>query len=199
MIEGKFRKLRRPPRTRYVEDWEIIEALSLPSKRRKGSIRMLQAYIRLKLLTGMRRTDLLRLRMSDLREDGISVTPSKTARSSGKRIIYEWTDELRQAVEQAKAARPVHISPWLFCNRRGESYLKDDGSANGFDSLWQRYMARLLAETEITERFQERDLRAKCATDAESLERARQLLAHASDATTKRVYRRGPERVKPLR
>jgi len=199
MIEGKFRKLKRPPRTRYVEDWEIIEALSLPSARRKGSVRMLQAYIRLKLLTGLRRTDLLRLRMSDLSDDGIHVTPSKTARSSGKRVIYEWTDELRAAVDECKAVRPVHISPWLFCNRRGECYVRDDGRANGFESMWQRFMARLLAETEITERFQERDLRAKCATDAESLEHARALLAHASDATTKRIYRRGPERVKPVR
>ena len=199
MIDGKFRKLKRPPRTRYVEDWEIIEALSLPSTRRHGSVRMLQAYIRLKLLIGLRRTDLLRLRMSDLRDDGIHVTPSKTARSSGKRVIYEWTDELHTVLNGCKAIRPVHISPWVFCNRRGECYVNDDGRANGFESIWQRFMVRLLTETKITERFQERDLRAKCATDAESLEHARALLAHASDNTTKRVYRRGPERVKPVR
>ena len=199
MIEGKFRKLKRPPRSRYIEDWEIIEALSLPSTRRRGSVRMLQAYIRLKLLTGLRRTDLLRLRMSDLREDGIHVQPSKTAKSSGKRVIYEWTDELRAVIEDCKAARPVDISPWLFCTRRGECYVREDGRANGFESMWQRFMARLLAETQVSERFQERDLRAKCATDAESLEHARALLAHASDSTTRRVYRRGPERVKPTR
>ena len=48
-------------------------------------------------------------------------------------------------------------------------------------------------------RFNEHDIRAKCASDAESLERARELLAHADSATTRRVYRRKPEKVRPLR
>lgn len=109
------------------------------------------------------------------------------------------SDELRAALEEAKAARPVDIGPYVFCNSSGESYLKEDGSANGFDSIWQRFMDRVMAETEVKERFAERDLRAKCATDAESLERAREILAHASMATTKRIYKRKPERVKPLR
>ena len=60
-------------------------------------------------------------------------------------------------------------------------------------------MGKVLRETELTERFTEHDLRAKCASDAESLERARELLAHADPATTRRIYRRRPERVRPLR
>ncbi len=36
-------------------------------------------------------------------------------------------------------------------------------------------------------------------SDAESLERARQLLAHADAKVTQQVYRRKPEVVKPLR
>jgi integrase len=51
----------------------------------------------------------------------------------------------------------------------------------------------------LSERFTEHDLRAKCASDAGSLEHARALLAHADARTTERVYRRKPERVKPLR
>ena len=35
-----------------------------------------------------------------------------------------------------------------------------------------RFMTRLLAETKITHRFTEHDLHAKCASDAETLERA---------------------------
>lgn len=66
-----------------------------------------------------------------------------------------------------------------------------------WDSLWQRFMTKVLANTKVKERFTERDLRAKCASDAPSLERARQLLAHADAALTRRVYRRKPERVKP--
>jgi integrase len=65
--------------------------------------------------------------------------------------------------------------------------------------MWKRFMARLLKETKIKERFTEHDLRAKCASDAESLERARQLLGHADSKITERVYRRKPETVRPLR
>jgi integrase len=199
MIEGKFRKLPTPPRTRYVEDWEIAEALSLEPRRRKGSLHAVRAYIKIKLLTGLRRGDLLRLRTSDLRDDGIHVEPHKTAKTTGKRIVIEWTPTLRQAIDEAKAARPVDIGPYLFCTKRGDPYVSEDGRANGWDSMWGRFMDRVLTETKIKDRFTEHDLRAKCASDAETLEHAQQLLAHADSATTRRVYRRRPERVKPLK
>jgi len=65
--------------------------------------------------------------------------------------------------------------------------------------MWQRFMSRLLAETKITQRFTEHDLRRKVGSDAESLERARQLLGHADSKITERVYRRKPELIRPLR
>lgn len=191
-------KLPRVGRTRHVEDWEILEALSLDSKRKKGSVRMVQAYIRLKLMTGLRMTDLLLLRVVDLKEDGIHVRPHKTAKTTGLARIIEWNDQLREVVEDCKDARPVDIGPYLFCNREGLSYFNEEkGTANGFESIWQRFMDRVLSETKVTERFAERDLRAKAATDAESLEHAMKLLAHADSRTTQRFYRRKPERVKP--
>jgi integrase len=64
------------------------------------------------------------------------------------------------AVELAKSVRPVAISPWLFCNRRGE-------------------------ETKVKEHFTEHDLRAKCASDAES--HAQALLAHADGEVTQPI------------
>lgn len=197
-FKGEVRLEGEAPRTRYVEDWELLEALALQPKRKSGSVGMIQAYLRVKLLTGLRRSDMLRLTMAHLQEDGIHVTPGKTERSSGKRLIIEWSDELRAAVDAAKAVRPV-LSPYLFCNRRGECYVKEDGTANGWDSIWQRFMDRLLADTKIEQRFTEHDIRAKCGSDAETLEHARALLAHADRRTTERVYRRKPERVKPLR
>jgi integrase len=57
----------------------------------------------------------------------------------------------------------------------------------------------LLRETKVTERFTEHDLRAKCASDAESLEHARAMLAHADAKTTELIYHRRPERVRPAR
>jgi integrase len=59
-------------------------------------------------------------------------------------------------------------------------------------------MDRVLTETQVKERFTEHDLRAKCASDAATLEHARALLSHADARTTEAVYRRKPEQVKPL-
>jgi integrase len=199
-FKGQVRLKGTRPRTRYIEDWEVVEALALVPTRKRGSVRMIQAYIRIKLLLGIRRGDMLRLRMSAITESGITVKPHKTAHTTGMSRTFEWTPELREAVDLAKAARPLHIAPYLFCTKTGEGYFDEaTGEASGWDSMWQRFMARLLAETKITERFTEHDLRAKCASDAESLERARQLLGHADAKITAEVYRRKPEIVRPLR
>lgn len=191
-IKGKVRKLSTPPRSRYVEDWEVIEALTVANP-------VIQAYIHVKLLTGLRRADLLALRQTDLKEDGIHVQPRKTAGTTGRRIIIEWTSALRQAVDETLAVRPKDIAPWLFCTRRGHSYLNEvNGTATAWDSMWQRFMSKVLQKTKVKQRFTEHDLRAKCGSDAKTLEHAQQLLTHASSSTTKRIYRRRPERVKPL-
>ncbi len=158
----------------------------------------MRAYIGVKLLTGLRRVDILSLRTPDLKEDGIHVKPRKTARTTGKKLIISWSDELRHAVNEALAVRPRDIAPWLFCTRTGEPYIRPDGSANAFDSLWQRFMDKALKETGLEVRFQERDLRAKTASDM-PLELATALLGHADARLTQRVYRRRPDVVKPLK
>lgn len=199
-FKGEVRLQGSKPRTRYVSDDEIIECLALNPTRKRGSVTAIQAYIRLKLLTGLRQGDLLRLREEHFKEDGIHVTPRKTQDSTGKQMIYEWSDALRAAVKMAKAARPVDISPFLFCNKLGEGYFdEENGRAYGWASMWQRFMARVLKETAVKERFTEHDLRAKAASDADTVEHARALLAHADSRITQRVYRRKAEVVKPLR
>jgi len=198
-FKGEVRLEGEKARTRYVEDWEIVECLSIESRRKAGSVLAAQAYIRLKLLTGIRRGDMLRLTMSNLREDGIYVEPGKTEGSTGKRMIIQWSEELRAAGGMAKAARPVQLSPYLFCNMKGECYFKENGRAGGWETLWRNFMARVMEETKVKDHFTEHDLRAKCASDAATLEHARSLLAHADSKLTDRVYRRRPEVVKPLR
>lgn len=199
-FKGQVRLTGEKARTRYVEDWEVVECLSLASRRTVGSVKAVQAYIRVKLLTGMRRGDLLRLTMSDLKQDGIHITPNKTKNSTGKRLVIEWSEELRSTVDAAKIVRPVQISPYLFCNRKGECYFDESsGRAGGWDSMWRGFMTRVLSETKVEAHFTEHDLRAKCASDAATLEHARALLSHVDSRLTDRVYRRRPEVVKPLR
>jgi integrase len=183
-IKGQVRKNAIPKRNRYLEDSEIREALTVASA-------MLRAYVVLKLLTALRRADLLRLRVSDMKENGIHVATSKT----GKYLIMGWTDELREAINAAIGARPKDIVPWLFCTRNGDPYIHDNGSANAFDSLWQRFMARVVANTKVA-RFQEKDLRKKTASDMGLIE-AQRLLGHTTSATTERHYRLRGEIVRP--
>lgn len=195
-FKGQVRLEGEASRTRYVEDWEILEILALVPSREKGSVLMVQAYIRLKLLTGMARSDMLRLQPElHCKEDGIHVQRHKTAKSTGKRTIYEWTPDRQQAYKDALAACPAP-SAFLFCKADGSGYFNETtGEAKAFDHMWANFMRRVLAETKVKERFTEHDLRAKVGSDAESLERARALLQHATSATTLQIYRRKPERV----
>lgn len=194
-FKGEVRLDGEKPRTRYVTNEELVECLSLPCVRKRGSVLAIQSYIRIKMLTGLRRGDLLRLRVAELGSDALHIKTSKT----GKPISYAWTAELRSAVDAALVARPVDISPYVFCNKFGKCYVDEQGEASGWNSMWQRFMERLLSDTQITERFTEHDLRAKVGSDAESLERARQLLAHADSNITQRVYRRKTEIIMPTK
>lgn len=198
-FKGEVRLEGERPRDRYVEDHEIVECLALASRRKKGSVLAIQAYMRIKLITGMARSDLLRLTADSLRPDGIHIQRHKTRFTTGKRTVYEWTDTLRAAVALAKDARPVSSSTFLFCNRDGLGYIDEaTGEAHGWESMWQRFMDRVLTETAVKERFTEHDLRAKCASDAATLAHAQALLSHADSRTTAAIYRRKPERVRPL-
>jgi hypothetical protein len=99
---------------------------------------------------------MLRLRLDEhLRNDGIHVTRYKTAKTTGKSTIYayELVPERQDYVQRAIAARPC-LSPFLFGDRDAEGYLDErTGTANGFDSIWARFMDRLLAETKGKVRF----------------------------------------------
>jgi len=190
-IKGKVRKFSTPPRKRYIEDWEIEEALKVASP-------FIKNYIRLKLLIGLRRGDMLSIKLSDLKEDGIHVTPRKTANSSGKSLIIEWSDELRLAIDEINKVRKKINSIWLFHTNIGQPYIKKDGTANGFDSIWRRFINKALDKTNLIERFTEHDLRAKVASEIES-EHAKQLLGHTNSEFTNRIYRRKPETIKPIK
>lgn len=188
-IKGKVIKFSTPPRKRYIEDWELQEALKVASP-------FIASYIRLKLLTGLRRGDLLSLKLSDLKEDGIHVTPRKTSQTTGKKIIIEWSEELSSSINEIKALRKKILSVWLLHTRQGQPYMKENGTANGFDSIWQRFIAKAIEKTKLKEKFTEHDLRAKVASDTE-INHAQQLLGHSSSEITERIYRRKPEVIKP--
>lgn len=169
-------------RNRYVEDWEYEAVLSLASP-------VLRAAMEIAATTGMRQGDILKLKYTDLTENGVPVTQNKT----GKKQIFEWTPALKEAIQSAKQ-HPRHADSliYIIANERGQQY-----TSEGFKCNWQRLMNKALETGVINERFTFHDLRAKAGSDAE--DNAQKLSGHASATTTKRVYERKPSMVKPIR
>lgn len=184
-IKGQVRKNTIPRRERYIEDWELVEALSVAAP-------FLKAYIKLKLLTGLRRGDLLRLSTKDVKPDGIHVTTSKTK----KKVVILWTSELSSKYQEVLHSRQYHNTELLFPTREGNCYVNEHGQANGFDSMWQRFMKKVLSSTKVEEKFQEKDLRKKTASDM-SLQSGSRLLGHTSELTTQTHYRLNADLVAP--
>lgn len=173
------------PRTREVLDSEIVAFLPhCPD--------WLKAYIRLKLLTGLRQGDMLNIRLDQLRPDGLFVQTGKR----GKRLLFTWNEDLRAATDTIKALRHRITSLYLFNSPRHGTAM----TASGLKSAWARAMEKAIAAGSLTETFAENDLRAKVATEAVELgQNATAMLGHSSDAVTKRHYQRGTQKVEPLR
>ena len=172
------------PRDRYIDDKELSAFLKYASE-------LTRRYVTFKLLTGMRKSAILALTHRNFTDAGIDYAPGKR----GKRRIIEWSDELRFAVDAiwdlpGRLKHRIHF----FCTRGNKPY-----TPTGFDSIWQRDMRRALVKSpDLNERFTEHDLRAKAASDL-PLQHANELLGHGELSTTKRIYRRKPETVKPAR
>jgi integrase len=178
-------------RTRYVTDDEIKACLS-HEDRSQFSTPVCQAYIKLKLLTGLRKSDILRLTVANVTDDGLLTDTSKNKGG----LLFLWSDALHAAVEEAKAARPTQRTTLIFCNRRGESLVTEAGRTGTFDSMWVDFISRVKEKSGISH-FTEHDLRGKVGSDAESDERAAQLLGHSTTAVTRKHYRRKMQIVKP--
>jgi integrase len=177
---------RERPRDRLVEDHEIATW-------RKHAGPLLNAYVDLKLLTGQRQGDLLRLTRSADKANGLHIDISKTNR----KVIFHWSPELRGTIDGIYAL-PRRVSCLaLFPASRG----KRRGAAltqAGFKSLWQRAMNAYVAAGGT--RFTEHDLRGKVATDARAQGRdAQTLLQHRTSAQTDAYIKvRQVEVIKPL-
>jgi integrase len=154
----------------------------------------LRGYISLKHLTGRRQGEMLKLTLFSEREDGITFMILKKRRL--RPLVVGWTPRVRRVWNWLKTLPRLHSSSAIFPSSKGK-HRGQPMSARGFKSAWQRQMADWVAAGNA--RFHEQDLRAATATAAESAERARELLDHESIRTTRRVYRRGVEKVRPLR
>lgn len=172
--KGLNLRAKEAPRQRYVTDTELAALLAAAGR--------LRPVIELAYLTGLRRGDLLALRVMDGAEAGIAVRIGKT----GAVRVIEWTDALRAAWRACTAGR-IGASP-VIAGRRGQPY-----TAVAFRQAWECIRERAgLPDV----RFH--DLRRKAGSDL-PLDHAAQLLAHADSKITARHYHAKPVSVRPVR
>ena len=172
-------------RDRYITDKEFLAVKKLASP-------LIACVMDFAYLTGQRLSDILKVKLADIGDDGISIEIGKTK----NKILIEWSDALCAVIAESKRIRGRVTGLYLFCNRKGRPYTRD-----GFSSLWQRLMKEVVAEGVLTERFRFHDIRRKSATDLEKAsgrEQARRLLGHGSQQMTG-VYISGKQSVKPVK
>ena len=178
-----------PTRDRYVEHEEFNAFYNYVS-----DSPIIQAVMLVDYFTAMRLGDVLFIKLPDLKPQGIEFVASKTKKKS----IIEWSDDLIRAVELARSLLSHRVdSIYLFSKPNGQPY-----TADGFKSIWQRWMRKAIKAGVIKERFMIKDIRSKAATDAEDdndIFFAQRLLQHSSPRTTERHYIRKVQKVAPTR
>lgn len=110
----------------------------MPTEAQAAAIRLaaseqFRCMIDLVSLIGLRKADLLKLKLTDIDERGVRVVAQKT----GVVRIYRWTPRLQEVIARAKALRRRVGSFYLFCTRNGTPY-----TANGFDAIWRQLCIR---------------------------------------------------------
>lgn len=176
---ARVRRNKESPRRRYVTDDELAALIAAASPQ-------VAVMIEIAAITGIRRADLLRVRLADVQADGLHVTQGKT----GAQQVFAWTPGLTAAIEAARALHPAIGSLWLFPARRAHGHPM---SAQSLRGAWER--AR---EAAGLPDVRWHDLRRKAGSDAER-EDAPALLGHADSRVTARHYRAKPEKVRPIR
>ncbi len=167
------------PRDRYVTDEELDAFLNYATP-------MIRAYVRLRMLTGLRQGQILALKRADWDEHKVRLTVPGAKR--GRTVIYSG-EGLAEAIDGVlELGGIVRSAIYILSSRYGSKYTSD-----GFRSIWHRCMRNYMAAG--GERFTENDLRAKVASDSLDLGTASARLGHQSESTTQRVYRRKPVEV----
>lgn len=92
-----------------------------------------RCMVDLVLLIGLRKGDILKIRLPDLTPQGLRVEIQKT----GAIAVFEWSEALREVIARARGLRRRVGSLYLFATRTGQRY-----GVSGFDSMWGRTLRR---------------------------------------------------------
>jgi integrase len=122
-----------------------------------------------------------------LTDEGIDIVTAKP----GKRLILEWSPELRAVIERAFDISP-RVRQFVICNRQGKRHTSDD-----FRTMWDRLIRRAGETKVIAERFTFHDIRAKSLSD-DTAAAAAIRSGHSDPKVTNTIYRSKPSPAKPL-
>jgi integrase len=188
-----LRTMKTPARDRYITDSELrrikVAAMkwqpAADASRDTRSGPMLCALVDMAYLTGQAIGDLLDLEWSAFGADGILFKRSKVARSTGAKVLIEWTPKLRDVERRLKVLRKERraFGSHVFCRQDGQPL-----SYWGASSAWQRARKRA-GITDCT--FH--DLKAKALTDKEAregMQAARKMGQHSTEQQTADYVRR---------
>lgn len=131
-----------PHRNRYIEHDELKAA-------REGATEAFRDFLDGLYLTGLRQSELRRMKKSQVTAERITVREPKT----GKLVVIEISDDLRAVLLRAGTRSPK--SPFVFTNTNGDPW-----------TVWaiQSQSRRLKGKTDWTLH----DVRAKAETDSDS-------------------------------
>jgi len=181
-------------RDRYITDPElkaIIAAARIGKDGRETpSGQMVVCLIALGYVTAQRIGDLLRLKWSDVREDGIYFRPAKTVNSTGVRLLIRMTPALKAILDKAKGVPSEANALYVIHTLEGRPY-----KYSGARTAWDRACER----AGVTDAHFH-DLRAKALTDAKRAGLDAQTMAGHADPKMTAHYTKSREvvEVQPL-
>lgn len=129
-------------------------------------------------LTGQRPADVRRMRWDHIRDGALEVQQGKTR----AKLRIEVAGELATLIERIKARGIVGMT--ILADPSGQPLKQFGYFRSQFDKARDAAEAEALSKGEPWTRFQLRDLRAKTASDSESMASARKLLGHSTEAMT---------------
>ncbi len=154
-------------RDKYVEDMEYLSLYNAADD-------VLQDALDLMLFTGQRPADVLKMKRSDIRDGALWVTQNKTGHQVGITITGEFALIMDRILNRKRAVASLYL------------VANDQGQRITYWALDYRFrQARESADVD----FQMRDLRAKNASDTDTVEEANTRLAHTTTNMTDK-YRR---------
>lgn len=135
------------------------------------------------------------LERKHITETGLLFERPKTRKKKGGSLQQIDGQDLVDIIKAALRLAP-QVRRFIFCARGGKPF-----TANGLQTAWQRLIRKAikLGRLAAADRYSLHDLRGKAGSEAETDEKAKDLLGHADLKVTRRHYRHLPQRGEALK